>query len=96
MSIGNELFKNVVRSILVLYEFKKQGIEPTVSEFLKESGINHSVFHNHLKRNLQKAGWVEIRVNRDRTVTLRLTEQGERVAKAFDSIRDLLRNAGAI
>jgi len=96
MGIGDELFRNVVKALLTLHRLEKEGYSPTVSEFIRESEINHAVFYNHLKRNLERSGWVIFKVNPDRTITMHLTEKGRRVAEALSSIEKELREAGVV
>ena len=92
--IGYEIFRNVVISLVTLYKVNvEEGKEPTVTEFLERSGVVRTVFFNHLKQNLQKAEWVEFKVNKDRTITMRLTEKGKKVAEAFISIINILKEA---
>ena len=93
MGIGEELFKNVAKALITLYKYKGN---PTISELIQESGINHAVFYNHLKRNLERAGWVEFRVNPDRTITAHLTQKGRKVAEALATIEDILKEAGVV
>ncbi len=95
-SIGNELFKHVVNALLTLLKAEMSREELTVSRFLEESGISRPVFFNHLKRNLERSGLVEFRVNPDRTVTMHLTEKGRRLAQALKSVEDVLKEIGVI
>lgn len=94
--IGYEIFKNVAIALLTLYRFEERGYNPTVSEFLEEANLSRSVFFNHLKRNLEKAGWVVFKVNPDRTITMHLTEKGRKVAEALASIENELKEAGVV
>ncbi len=95
--IGHEILKNVAVALLTLLRIEENEEKaPTVSEFLEESNISRTVFFSHLKRNLERAGWVEFRYNPDRTITMHLTDDGRRVAKAMKDIEDVLRKAGVI
>lgn len=95
-NIGNELFKHVVNALLTLLYAEEKGIELTVSDFLEEAGVSKPVFFNHLKKNLERAGWVVFRFNPDRTITMHLTDDGRRIAKAMKDIEDVLKRAGVI
>ncbi len=94
--IGYEIFKNVVIALLTLYKLEKRGFTPTVSDFLKEADLSRSVFFNHLKRNLEHAGWVTFKVNPDRTITMHLTPKGKKVAQTLATIENELKEAGIL
>ena len=94
--IGGELFRNVAKALIILYKSEQKGYIPTVSDFLDESRINRTTFFQHLKRNLEKAGWVEFRVNPDRTITMHLTQKGRKIAQALASIEKELKEAGVV
>ena len=95
-AIGDEKFKYVVRALLTVLEYENQGKAPTISELIETANLNKPLFHSHLKRNLESAGWVEFRVNPDRTVTAHLTERGRKIAKALKTVEKELKEAGVI
>ena len=94
--IGRELFRNVVKALITLIELEEQNYVATVSDFLNEAGLNKTIFFQHLKRNLERSGWVEFRVNPDRTITVHLTEKGRKLAKCLKQCEDILKEAGVI
>ncbi|MCE4608282.1 MAG: hypothetical protein F7B61_04915 [Caldisphaeraceae archaeon] len=86
-------FGHVVKVILYLLNSKNS---PTVSEIIEETGIPSSTFYYTLKKALEEAGWVEFRVNPDRTITAHLTQKGRKVAEALATIEDILKEAGVV
>ena len=92
--LGSELFRNVVKALLTLLEYEDRSKAPTVSEFLETSGLNRTIFFQHLKRNLENAGLVEFRVNPDRTITMHLTEKGRKLAQCLKQCEEILKEAG--
>ena len=96
-SIYDEKFGHVIRILLTLLQYEKQwGKPPTVSELKEEARVAGTAFYSHLKRNLEKAGWVEFRVNPDRTITAHLTPKGRKLAEALKQAEDILKEAGVI
>jgi DNA-binding MarR family transcriptional regulator len=93
-SVYDEKFGHVVRILLTLLEMEDKP--PTVSELKIRSRVAGTAFFSHLKDNLQRAGWVEFRVNPDRTITAHLTPTGKKVAKALKSIEKELKEAGIV
>ena len=94
--IGYEIFKNVAIALLTLYKLEQEGYNPTLSEFLENVNLSRTVLFYHLKRNLERAGWVEFRVNPDRTITAHLTPKGRKVAEALATIEKELKEAGVV
>lgn len=96
MELGEEQLKNVVRVLLLILKYEEKGTNPTLSDIVAEAPVNHSVLYYHLKRNLEKAGWVEFRVNPDRTITAHLTPKGRKLAEALKQAEDILKEAGVV
>ena len=96
-SIYDEKFGHVIRVLLTLLDYENQwGKPPTVSELKEEAKVAGTAFYSHLKRNLERAGWVEFRVNPDRTVTMHLTDKGRELAECLKQCENVLREAGVI
>ena len=84
------LFWHVASVLLTLYEYEQQGYTPTVSELINKTGISPSLFHTSLKNKFVAARLIELQHNPDRTVTVRLTEKGRRLAECLWRCRDVL------
>jgi len=95
-SIGDEKFKYVVRVLITLIKYEEKSVNPTISELVSVANLNKPLFHSHLKRNLERSGLVEFKVNPDRTITAYLTKKGRRLAQALKSVEDILREIGVV
>ena len=93
MPIANERLGHVAKILLYLLKSKKP---PTVSEVITHTHIPSSTFYYRLRRSLEEAGWVEFRVNPDRTITMHLTEKGRKLAKCLKECEEILKEAGVI
>ncbi len=96
MELGEEQFKNIARVMLLILKYQERGVNPTLSDIVSEAPVNHSVLFYHLKRNLERAGWVEFRINPDRTITAHLTPKGRKIAEALATIEKELKEAGVV
>ena len=89
--IGKESLAYVTRILLYLYDREKTGKpHPSLSDIIEETGVPRAVFYNHLKDNLEKAGYVEYEKTPERIILAKLTSRGRRLAECLDKCRDIL------
>jgi len=91
--ISHEKFGYVIRVLLYLLEVDKP---PTIMDFMESRIVPRATFYNHLKRNLEKAGLVEFRVNPDRTISMHLTDEGRKLAECLKQCEDILQKIGVV
>ena len=88
--LAKESFSYVARVLLYLYDREAQGVPPSLSEIISETGVPRAVFYNHLKDNLAREGYVVYEKTQERIIIARLTEKGRRLAECLAGCRDVL------
>ena len=76
--------------LTTLLESEQAGIEITISELIQKTGISPSLFHTSLKKKFIDSGLIELKRNPDRTITVRLTDKGRKLAECLLPCRDLI------
>jgi len=80
----------LLRVLEVLYKYYKEGKEPTVSDLIVEGRISSSSL-SIIRQRLKEDGYITEAVNPDRTVTIKLTEKGVKLAECLLKCKELIK-----
>lgn len=80
---------HLIKVLEAIYIHQKQDIEPTVADIISYTKMSTATLYN-VRHRLKEEGFIEERINPDRTVTIKLTEKGIQLAECLLKCKPIL------